>query len=220
MNIKQKKIYYSLLNDILILKHLPNETLRERQLAKKYKTSRTTIRQILQKLATEGIIYIKPRSQTIVKKINIKKITESFLLRESLEKTLSLLILKNIKKKNLFYLADNIEKQKKTLKNYNTKKMHKYIFLDNDFHKYLFGIVNLKNFWDILYNYSFDLNRLRYLAVFERKRAVESTKEHLDIFIAIKKNNYKNLKKNIKKHLVSSKDNFYKMIKTNSNIIE
>jgi len=220
MNIKQNNIYHSVLNNILILKYLPNEILKERDLAKEYATSRTTIRQILQKLANEEKIFIKPRSQTIVKKINKQKITESFLLRECLEKTISLLILQNIKKEDLIYLSNNIEKQKKTLQNYNKKKMHKYISLDNDFHMYLFDIVNLKTFWKILFNYSFDLNRLRYLAIFEKKRAVESTKEHLDIFIAIQENNYKNLKKKVKKHFDNSKDNFRKMIKINPKMIE
>ena len=110
---KQKYIYIWISENIKNLKFPPKMILKERDLAIHYSTSRTTIRQILQKLASEGRIIITPRSKTIVAKINLKKIKESFLLRECLELTVTSLVLKKIEKKNIDYLKKNIQKQKK-----------------------------------------------------------------------------------------------------------
>ena len=122
MTDKQQNIHSCISSDILNLKSPPKKILKERDLAIKYTISRTTIRQTLPKLANENKILINPRSKTIVTIINLKKIKESFLLRECLEQTVALLILKKINTKNLSYLSNNIEKQKKLLINYNKSK--------------------------------------------------------------------------------------------------
>ena len=49
MYTKLSNIYYGIFSDILSQKYPPNTILKERDLALKYKTSRTTIRQILQR---------------------------------------------------------------------------------------------------------------------------------------------------------------------------
>jgi len=216
---KQIRIYISISDSILNLKFPPNEVLKERDLANKYSTSRTTVRQTLQKLASEKKIIIVPRSKTTVAKINLKKIKESFLLRESLELTVASLIIKKIEKKNLNYLYNNIQKQKKILLHYNYNNK-KYIALDNEFHKYLFEIVGLKTFWNILSDYNFDFNRLRHLAAINNKRAKESTKEHLNIFKSLKEKKIRNMRKAIKTHFDNSAKYYKKLKKLNPNLIE
>ena len=117
---KQVDIYNDIFLDILSQKYPPNTILKERDLALKYKTSRTTVRQILQKLSHENKIIINPRSKTIVKKINLEKIQQSFLLRQCLELTVASLIIKKIQRKDLEYLSKNLEKQKEVLFHYNS----------------------------------------------------------------------------------------------------
>ena len=119
MHNKLSDIYSSIFLDILSQKYPPNAILKERDLAIQYKTSRTTVRQILQKLSHENKIIINPRSKTLVKKINLEKIQQSFLLRQCLELTVASMILKKIQSRDLQYLTENIQKQKKLLFKYN-----------------------------------------------------------------------------------------------------
>ena len=219
MSNKQLSIYSRISSDILNLKTPPNRILKERDLANVYATSRTTIRQTLQKLANEEKIVITPRSKTIVSKINIQKIKESLLLRECLEETVASIILKKIKVNDLIYLSSNIEKQKKLLINYNKSKNKKYIVLDNQFHEYLFKIAGLKSFWKIISEHNFDFDRLRHLSASDESRAKQSTNEHLNIFLSIKEKKIKNLKNVIKKHFSNSNKHYKKIVKSYSSLI-
>ena len=73
---KQIDIYNDIFLNILSQKYSPNTVLKERDLALKYRTSRTTIRAILQKLSYENKIIINPRSKTFVKKINLDQLSK------------------------------------------------------------------------------------------------------------------------------------------------
>ena len=104
MYTKLSNIYSGIFSDILSQKYPPNTILKERDLALKYKTSRTTIRQILQKLSHEKKIIINPRSKTVVKKINLERIQQSFLLRQCLELTLAFSFQKSLVFQVSFFL--------------------------------------------------------------------------------------------------------------------
>ena len=220
MHNKLSEIYSSIFLDILSQKYPPNAILKERDLAIQYKTSRTTVRQILQKLSYENKIIINPRSNTLVKKINIEKLQQSFLLRQCLELTAASIILKKIQKQDLQYLSKNIQRQKKLLIKYNKKKNKRYIYLDNQFHYHLFKICGLESFWKTITEYNFDFDRLRHISAYNKKRCVESTDEHLKIYHAIKTKKTNVLKKAIKSHFNNSKEYYKDLIKLHKEIIE
>lgn len=217
---KQIDIYNDITLDILSQKYSPNTVLKERDLALKYKTSRTTIRAILQKLSHENKIVINPRSKTLVKKINLERIQHSFLLRQCLELTVASIILKKIQKHDLQYLSKNIQQQKNLLLRYNRNKNKKYIFLDNQFHYYLFKICGLESFWEMITEYNFDFDRLRHISAYSKKRSAESTYEHIKIYNAIKTKKTNTLKKAIKFHFNNSKEYYKNLIKLHKEIIE
>tara|TARA_Y100001970_G_scaffold64560_1_gene82637 strand:+ start:3596 stop:4258 length:663 start_codon:yes stop_codon:yes gene_type:complete len=217
---KQIDIYNDIFLNILSQKYSPNTVLKERDLALKYRTSRTTIRAILQKLSHENKIIINPRSKTFVKKINLERIQQSFLLRQCLEITVASMILKKIQNKDLQYLLENIQNQKKLLVKYNKNKNKKYINLDNQFHSYLFKICGLEAFWKIITEYNFDFDRLRHISAYSKQRCVESTDEHLKIYKAIKTKKTSVLKQAIKSHFKNSKEYYKGLIKFHKEIIE
>ena len=193
---KQVDIYNDIFLDILSQKYPPNTILKERDLALKYKTSRTTVRQILE------------------------KIQQSFLLRQCLELTVASLIIKRIQRKDLEYLSKNLEKQKEVLLHYNSNTNRKYIHIDNEFHYYLFKICDLEAFWKIISEQNFDLDRLRHISANNKKRCLDSTKEHIKIYNAIKKGIISLLKKAINLHFSNSKKYYRNILKLNNEIIE
>ena len=54
-------LYRTIKNDILQGKIAPGQKLKEEELALKYETSRTPIREVIQKLASEGLVHHEKR---------------------------------------------------------------------------------------------------------------------------------------------------------------
>ena len=216
MDNKQLIIYKDIHKKILTLHYKPNEALSERKLSNHYSTSRTTVRQVLQKLTIEKKILILPRSKTIIPKISLQKIKECVILRNCLEQTMAVIVSDKLKKNDYKFLQENINNQKKILKLSSKSKIAKFIKLDNNFHRYLFKVAGLNNLWVTIQEYIFDYDRTRYLSVFDYQRAEATTREHYKIFTSLKKNNKIQIKKNIRIHFNNaSKYTFSVLVKKN-----
>jgi DNA-binding GntR family transcriptional regulator len=150
----------------------------------------------------------------------LENIQQYFLLRQCLELTVASLIIKRIQRKDLEYLSKNLEKQKEVLLHYNSNTNRKYIHIDNEFHYYLFKICDLEAFWKIISEQSFDFDRLRHISANNKKRCLDSTKEHIKIYNAIKKGSISLLKKAINLHFSNSKKYYRNILKLNNEIIE
>ena len=113
MDNKQLLIYKDIHKKILTLHYKPNEALSERKLSNHYSTSRTIVRQVLQKLTLEKKILILPRSKTIIPKISLQKIKECVILRNCLEQTMGVIVSDKLKKMTInFYKKILITKKK------------------------------------------------------------------------------------------------------------
>jgi len=81
----KKKIYDILKEEIVTLRLPPGEPLIEEKLAKRFKVSRTPIREVLNKLNHEGLVEIIPQKGAFVAKIGFSDVRELFQIREALE---------------------------------------------------------------------------------------------------------------------------------------
>ncbi|HWR31014.1 MAG TPA: GntR family transcriptional regulator [Negativicutes bacterium] len=81
-----REIIYEYLREAILDGRLkPGERLVERDLAEKFRASRTPIREALRKLETEEFLEYLPRRGDIVKGVNPEDIEEVYVLREMLE---------------------------------------------------------------------------------------------------------------------------------------
>ena len=67
------------------LRLLPRESLSKAELAKRFGTSETPVREALLRLEEEGLVVIKPQSGTYVAPIDIERASEARFLRVSVE---------------------------------------------------------------------------------------------------------------------------------------
>ena len=79
------QIYDCLRQLIVELRLLPRESLSKAELAKRFGTSETPVREALLRLEEEGLVLIKPQSGTYVAPIDIERASEARFLRVSVE---------------------------------------------------------------------------------------------------------------------------------------
>lgn len=81
-----REVIYEYLREAILDGRLqPGERLVERELAEKFRASRTPIREALRKLETENFLEYLPRRGDIVKGVNLEEVEEVYVLREMLE---------------------------------------------------------------------------------------------------------------------------------------
>ena len=80
-----QEIYNEVKRDIILLKIKPGESISEADLTKKYKISRTPIRDIIKRLENENLLEVRPQKGTFVTSIDLSMLYEVMFLREVLE---------------------------------------------------------------------------------------------------------------------------------------
>ncbi len=84
-NISKSSIYTEVRRSIIMGHRKPGERLNVEDLAQRYQTSITPIRDALQMLSQEGLVTIKPRSGYFVTRITLKELRDMFEMRNILE---------------------------------------------------------------------------------------------------------------------------------------
>lgn len=85
MELLAEKAYAAMKDDILSCALAPGEVINEKALAARIGTSKTPIRNAINKLAADGFVDVFPRQGTLVKHISIKDIKNVYLVRELTE---------------------------------------------------------------------------------------------------------------------------------------
>jgi DNA-binding GntR family transcriptional regulator len=116
---------------------LPQEHLTENKLAENYSTNRMIIRQVLNQLATDGLVAIEPYKGASVAAVSIDQIYNTFNVVAMLEGFSAKQAAKNITSQDINKLRINLEHQKK-IEQGDTKKWQA---LNYEFHR----IINLKS---------------------------------------------------------------------------
>jgi DNA-binding GntR family transcriptional regulator len=91
---------------------MPGDLLAETRLAEQLDVSRTPIREAFKQLKIEGLIEIRPRVGTFVRKPTQREVIELFQLKESLEGLAANLLTRRGHTEDLELLIDNVQKEK------------------------------------------------------------------------------------------------------------
>lgn len=113
----RQKIYYSIRDDITYGRLTPGERLVEFELAKKFKASRSPIREAIRQLESEGLIRFNQNKGITVSKLSTQEIEEIYNLRWLLESYAARLSAEKATKTHVVYLRDLHKKLKLSAKN-------------------------------------------------------------------------------------------------------
>jgi len=200
------KIYGNLKEDIINLRFKKNSIITEKELAEKYKVSKTPVREALKKLNLEGFIEVLPRKGYFITSISVEDLRNIFQIRMILEVGASEIAIANASLNDIEKLKEIASTKAKTI---NSKSYIEYSEINYQFH--LLIAQSTKN--NILANMIKGLlNQLRRVLYKDLHNLdFENMKnEHLKIVDAIEKKDKSLAKKIMEKHLLDAKKRIFK----------
>ena len=200
------KIYGNLKHDIINLSFKNNSIITEKELAERYKVSKTPVREALKKLTLEGFIEVLPRKGYFITSISVEDLRDIFQIRMILEVGASEIAIANASLNDIEKLKEIANTKVKTI---NSKSYIEYSEINYQFH--LLIARSTKN--NILANMIKGLlNQLRRVLYKDLHNLdFENMKnEHLKIVDAIEKKDISLARRIMEKHLLDAKKRIFK----------
>jgi DNA-binding GntR family transcriptional regulator len=192
------RIYEKIRMAILTGEIQAGERLVELDLAAKVQSSRTPVREALQKIASEGLIYSIPRAGYIVDEISETDLEEIFEARIAIEQAAARLALKHITPDEIEMIKANIEESEKSIKSGLKDQM---VDFDTEFHDILCGASRNKRLIQFSQTLRDHLLRYRMIALRIPRMAKGATAEHKQIFRALRSKDPNTLEETIHYHI-------------------
>lgn len=209
------RIYNKIRMAILTGEIQAGERLVELDLAGKMKSSRTPVREALQKIASEGLIYSIPRVGYIVGEMSESEIQDIFEARLAVEQAAAKLALERITPEELIELKTSLKNSEKSVKRGVKDQM---IGFDTEFHEILCAASRnqrLIQFGQMLRDH---LLKYRIFGLRVSEMARGAVGEHRQIFKALQLKDLGELEQSISKHLENSKQNILILLRRKSMI--
>ncbi len=191
------KAYKYIKDKIISCEYQPGDFLDEKTLIEEINSSRTPIREALNKIEQENLIKIIPKKGVIVTEISLKDILDIYQLRELIEPSA------------IIEFGHTYSEEKLTeFKNYFAdEKLNPIDFYKTDdmFHAYITEIYNNNYITELMETVRVQNQRLRILTGTPHD-ITPSRREHIDIIDNIISKNYKSAAKAMKEHIEFSKN--------------
>lgn len=196
-------IYEKLKSQIINLDYVPGMKIREEDLVIKFKVSRTPIRAVISRLASDGFLEVVPKRGTYVTKIDTKNISDSLYIRKAVEMSMLKTLIYIITDDQINQLEKILEEQKHIIeKEPSLEKSKAFFHNDNLFHATMFKFSNLDGVWAQIHTKQNNLNRVRIFANLRETNKVEEVySEHMHMLDALKKRDVNEALTEFNKHL-------------------
>ncbi len=158
------QIYQDIKESIIKLEIAPGAKINEAQLQEKYNISRTPIRECLQRLVYDKLIYIVPRKGTFVTQVDIKEFKNIFEVKIELEGLAGELAIKRSGESEKKIIYDLLSNTKSVLEKGDYDEL---IDLDQKFHQKIREFSRNEEIKDILDNYNLKATRFWYYTLDE-----------------------------------------------------
>jgi DNA-binding GntR family transcriptional regulator len=200
----KKRSYDEIKKNILNNIWYPGYSILITQIAEELNMSRTPVREVLLKLEHEGLVRIIPRRGVIVEPLRMQDIVEIYDLLAVLEGLAARLLVYQVKNNNSI-----IEKMKKIIEDtqsaLDVNDMDKWIENDIKFHGFLIKNCGSKRINSVYSLTDDQAYRARMVTSRVRPKPINSTKEHFEIYKAIKNGNEDNAEIAAKAHRLNGK---------------
>lgn len=194
----QTLVYEELKRNIMSMRLEPGQAMSTQEIATKLNVSRTPVREAFLHLQEEGLVEMIPQRETIVSRIDLKRVDQEKFIRECLELGV---INKFLVKKNgeaIQKMSKFIEVQKQC-----DEKRDFVGFLDADdqFHKVLFDVTDQQMAWATIAGRNGHYNRLRILFIQKDTVMEDSIQQHADIVRLLEMGDEERLSKALTSHI-------------------
>ncbi len=136
-NTVQSVVYNTLKEGIMSLQLVPGMAMSTQEMATRLRVSRTPVREAFIRLQREELVDTIPQRETMVSRINLRRVEEERFIRESLELAIAGPLLEKCLSVHIAELRANIAEQEKCCRE---KRYADFVHCDNQFHKRLFEV--------------------------------------------------------------------------------
>ena len=199
-------VYTSIKNAIITAQREPNERLIEETIAADMGTSRTPVREALQKLEKEGLIFRRSIG-FVVKGIAEEEVEDILDLQCLLEGHAGRLAASRITEDELRSLNDLIRRQE------HCSDTETFIRLDGEFHDALHRAAKNARLYDLVQGLRDSIDRYRIIVFRSQARLHLSVKDHKELVSLMRTRNDRKVEKLIRTHLVRGKNIIKKTIR-------
>jgi len=199
------KIYENIKDDIANLRYEENYVLTEKELAEKYKVSKSPVREALSKLKLDGLVEVMPHKGYYVTSISIDNLKDIFQVRLVLEVGAIEIAIHNTTSDDIKKLKEIVNINTQTT---NSRSFIKYSELNCQFHLSIAKATRNKLIENIIESLLTKLRRVLFKDL--QNIDFENMKnEHLNIVYAIEKRDTDLARKIMKKHLLDAKKRIF-----------
>ena len=206
----REQVYKNLKNTILNGDLQPKKRLIEEKLADEMGTSRTPVREAIQKLEKEGLIHKLPRGGYAVSIITDEDIEEVFGIRSVLEGYAGYLATSRATDDDIKALEEIVEKEEGCLKDNNTEEI---IQLNTEFHDRLYKAAKSAKLYSIINDLRDYIYRYRIIFFRYSGMAKISINDHKDMIGLMRTKSAAQVEKLVRKHIIRGKNLIKKKIK-------
>jgi DNA-binding GntR family transcriptional regulator len=179
----QDSIYVSLRKNIVNLNLAPGTGISEKEVALRYKVSRTPVREAFIHLANEGLIQVVPQKETVVSLIDLARVEQEFFIRRSLEMAVLEPFIGRSTAQQLEMMEKLIELQNAAA---NEEDIIKFVDRDDDFHRIFFEAADQLLSWNMLQSISGHYHRVRLLTIRLKGIALGVVEQHKKVLAALR----------------------------------
>lgn len=169
------RLVRSLRDDIVSMNLKPGDVISESDIAGRFGVSRQPVREAFIRLAQQGLLLIRPKRATVIKKISPDGVRQSRFIRESIEVEIIRRVAANPPPNIEATLAAMIAEQEDAAREDDTRRFHA---LDELFHRSLARLAGVEYAWQLVDDHKIQLDRVRYLTlgVSSKQRALAEHK--------------------------------------------
>lgn len=180
----QDAIYVNLRKNIVNLRLEPGKGISEKDIALRYRVSRTPVREAFIRLEKEGLVRVIPQRETSVSLIDWSRVIQEFFVRESLETAVLAPFADHSGAADFALMEQIIESQNAA---FTAGDYVEFVDYDDQFHHAFFEAARQDLSWDVLQNMSGHYHRVRLLSIRLNGIAAGIVGQHRKILEALKK---------------------------------
>ena len=156
------RVVDALRDDIITMALKPGDVISESDIAGRYGVSRQPVREAFIRLAQQGLLLIRPKRATVVKKISPVGVRQSRFIRESIEVEIIRRVAGQPSDDAANVLTKLIADQEAASDAGDSRRFHT---LDELFHRTLARLAGVEYAWQLIDDHKMQLDRVRYLTL-------------------------------------------------------
>ena len=154
------RVVGALRDDIVSMALKPGDVISESDIAARYGVSRQPVREAFIRLAQQGLLLIRPKRATVVKKISPEGVRQSRFIRESIEVEIVRRVAARGSAEAESELHGLIAEQERV-----SEDPRQFHLLDELFHRTLARLAGVEYAWQLIDDHKMQLDRVRYLTL-------------------------------------------------------